>query len=138
SYVGLKYAYINRTPVTFLERKTAEWILERYPTRAATSTPKYIAREASTFIFGPFPDSAYTVSGIYYKRLDPIVTSVSTIFTDNPDIYLFAGCVEMSRYLNDQAGVQKFEPMYQNVKQQVQNESDSEYHSGSAMAVALG
>lgn len=137
-YVALKYAYINMTPVRFLERKTAEWIYERYPNRVAESTPKYIAREASTFIFGPFPDSAYSVAGIYYKRLDPIATSVSTIFTDNPDIYLFAGCVEMSRFLNNQDGVAKFEPMYQNVKAQVQNEGDSEYDSGSAIAVSLG
>src|SRR5260221_11189389 len=138
SYVALKYAYINTTPVRFLERTTAEWIYERYPSRAPDSPPKYIAREAATFIFGPFPDSGYSIAGIYYKRLDPIATSVSSIFTDNPDIYVFAGCVEMSRFLNNQDGVAKFEPMYQNVKAQVQNEGDSEYDSGSAIAVALG
>ncbi len=138
SYVALKYAYINTTPVRFLERKTAEWIYERYPSRVATSPPKYIAREAATFIFGPFPDSGYAIAGIYYKRLDPIATSVSSIFTDSPDIYVFAGCVEMSRFLNNQEGVARFEPMYQAVKTQVQNEGDSEYDSGSAIAVSLG
>ena len=138
SYVALKYAYINRTPVTFLERKTAEWIYSRYPTRIADRTPKYIAREAATFIFGPFPDSTYAIAGIYYKRLDPLATTVSTIFTDSPDLYVFAGCIELMRYLNNQDGVSRFEPMYQNVKQQVQSEEDSEYDSGSAIAVALG
>ncbi len=138
SYVALKYAYINRTPVTFLERKTAEFIYENYPNRTNGSTPKYIAREASTFIFGPFPDSNYTISGIYYKRLDPIATSVSVIFTDNPDIYVFASCVEMSRFLNNPEGVARFDPMYQMAKNEVQGENDSEYQSGSAPAVSLG
>jgi len=137
-YVALKYAYINTTPVRFLERKTAEWIYERYPNRVAQSTPKYIAREASTFIFGPFPDSGYSIAGIYYKRLDPIATSVSTIFTDNPDLYLFAGCLQMGIFLENTAMVNKFEPMYQNAKNQVQGEDDSEYNSGSAIAVSLG
>ncbi len=138
SYVALKYAYINRVPVGFLQRKTAEYIYANYPNRSGGSTPAYIAREASTFIFGPFPDANYAIAGIYYKRLDPIATSVSTIFTDNPDIYVFASCVEMSRFLKDQEGVNRFEPMYANVKNQVQNESDSEYDSGSAIAVSLG
>ena len=137
SYVELKYAYIDGTPTRFLKRKTPEWIYESYPTRSAQTKPTFIAREASTFIFGPFPDSTYTVKGIYYKRLDPLSTTVSTIFTDHPDIYLYAGCVEICRFLQDDAGIAKFEPMYQNVKTQIENEDKTEYFSGSAPMVSV-
>jgi hypothetical protein len=44
----------------------------------------------------------------------------------------------MGIFLENTAMVNKFEPMYQNAKNQVQGEDDSEYNSGSAIAVSLG
>ncbi|HZD13466.1 MAG TPA: hypothetical protein VE177_08120 [Candidatus Binatus sp.] len=112
SYVALKFAYVSATPTIILERKSPEWVYSNYPTRSTGSKPKYIARSGSTFIFGPFPDQDYTIAGIYYKRLDPIATTVSSIFTDSPDIYVFAACVEAGRFLKSSDTMNKFEPMY--------------------------
>jgi hypothetical protein len=71
-YVQLKFAYISGTPTQPLQRKTAQWIGENYPTRSSSGKPLYIGRQGSNFVFGPYPDSSYTVAGVYYKRLDPL------------------------------------------------------------------
>jgi hypothetical protein len=89
SYVGLKFAYIDGTPVQRLERRPAEWIYEAYPTRSSTGKPKFIGRDGTNFIFGPYADSAYTVKGIYYARLAAVATSANSLFVANPDLYLF-------------------------------------------------
>ncbi len=68
-YIELKSAYIDGSPTYALERLSVEEIYTKYPTRSSQGKPLYIAREGASFIFGPYPDGAYTVKGIYYARL---------------------------------------------------------------------
>src|SRR5690242_9930704 len=69
NYIELKDAYISSTsPYVNLDRKTANWIYDKYPFRTSDSTPRFIAREGSNFIFGPYPDANYTVTLVYYNR----------------------------------------------------------------------
>jgi hypothetical protein len=75
-YLEMKYAYVNGSPMVKLQRKDAEWIYQNYPVRSSDGTPKYFAREATNFIFGPYPDSGYTIKGLYYKKPDPDGVSV--------------------------------------------------------------
>jgi hypothetical protein len=136
-YLALKYAYINTTPVRALQRKDAEWIYQNYPTRASDGEPRYIAREASNFIFGPYPDSAYNVSGIYYKRLSALSNDNATNwFTANaPDILLWAALCEAAPFLKDDARVGLWEKKYEITKERIQREDEQEEFSGSPISV---
>lgn len=100
-FVSLKHAYISGTPVTTLQPKSSSWIYLQYPTRSADSKPKFIGVDGSNFIFGPYPDSAYTVAGIYYKRLTSVQSSANALFLANPDLYLFAALAEAEPFLKN-------------------------------------
>src|SRR2546423_8208930 len=89
NYLDLKHAYINANPYSTLLRQSPRYIYDHYSTRTATSRPRYIAREGSSFIFGPYPDSQYAVGGVYYQNLGPLSSSAHAAFTNNPDVYLF-------------------------------------------------
>ncbi len=136
-YVELKFAYLDTTPVGKLQRKDAEWIYHNYPSRSAGEAPKFIAREADNFIFGPYPDSTYTVKGVYYKRLDALSDSNTTNwFTTNaPDILLFAALCEAEPFLENDERVVLWERKYGQVKDRIQREDDQEEFSGSPMAM---
>lgn len=136
-YVELKYAYIDTTPVGKLQRKDSEWIYFNYPTRAADGQPKFIAREADNFIFGPYPDSTYTIKGIYYKRLDALSDSNTTNwFTTNAsDLLLWASLCEAAPYLENDERVGLWEKKYDITKSRVQREDDQEDFSGSPLAM---
>ena len=138
SYVDLKYAYVNTDPVQWLERKPARWIYEHYPTRAAEGTPKFIAREGDTFIFGPYPDSSDTVKGIYYKNIGPVSTSAHALFTNNPDLYLFAALLEAVPFLEDDKRVSLWAAKYNDSLVRCQAKSDREDYSGSTLAMRAG
>lgn len=133
TYVDLKFAYINSSPTTKLQRRTAEFIYEKYPTRSSEGTPHFIAREASNFIFGPYPDSAYTVKGVYYARLTALSDSNTTNwFTTNaPDILLWASLAEAEPFLKNDARVALWAAKYEAAKQGIQMEDKREEHSGS-------
>ena len=137
-YVELKHAYINASSVYWLQRKTAEWMYQNYPTRSSDSSPKFIAREGENFIFGPYPDSGYTVKGIYYKKLDALSDSNTTNwFTSNaPDLLLFAALCEAEPFLKNDQRVQLWESKYAAVKDAVQRRDDQEEFSGSVLSVS--
>lgn len=138
-YVEMKLAYINGAPMRKLERKDAEWIYLNYPTRSADGTPRFFAREATNFIFGPYPDSAYTVKGIYYKKLDALSGTNTTnwLITDAPDLILFASLCEAAPFLQDDTRVALWEKKYAQIKDRFQRNDEQEEFSGSPLAATV-
>jgi hypothetical protein len=134
-YLDLKFAYIDATPVSKLDRASASQIYEQYPYRNASGKPTSIGREGSNFIFGPYPDSGYTVKGIYYAEPVSIATTANALFVANPDLYLFAALCEAAPYIQDDPRVQLWEGKYASIKQQIAWQDTEEYGSGAGMAV---
>jgi len=135
-YIELKDAYISSTtPYKSLQRKTSNWIYDQYPLRSTQNKPSFIAREVDNFIFGPFPDSGYVVTLVYYARPATLSTSVNTLFTNYPGLFLFAALAETAPFLKDDKRVALWEGKYQQLKNRAQDEDDDEDHSGSVMQV---
>lgn len=137
-YLDMKFAYIDGSPVQPLQRKSLEFIYDRYPSRAADGKPKYFSREGSSFIFGPYPDSAYTMKGVYYKSLDGLSDSNTTNwFTTNaPDLLLFAALCEAEPFLKNDGRIPMWEAKYNAVKNDVQSNDNRERYSGSALSMS--
>jgi hypothetical protein len=133
-YVEMKYAYINGSPMAKLQRKDAEWIYHNYPTRSSDGTPKYFAREATNFIFGPYPDSGYTVKGVYYKKLAALATT-NWLTDDVPDLILFASLCEAAPWMGKDTRIPIWEQKYAQIKDRVQAQDDQEEFSGSPLAM---
>lgn len=134
-YLDLKFAYVDGNPTQQLQRATASQVYNEYPLRSSTAKPRLIAREGSNFIFGPYPDSAYTIKGIYYAEPTSIQSTSNAVFVANPDLYLFASLVEAAKYINDQQRLALWEEQYQQAKMLVQKQ-ESEYGSGGGLTVA--
>lgn len=136
-YVELKWAYVDGTPATKLQRKDAEWIYWNYPTRAADGKPQYIAREGTNLIFGPYPDSAYTIKGVYYKKLDALSASNTSnwLITDAPDLILFAALCEAAPWMQDDTRVSLWEQKYQQIKERIERQDRQEEFSGGPLQV---
>lgn len=100
-YAALKHARIARSPSTPLKMRSTRWILEQYPLRSADGIPQFIGRDGASFIFGPFPDSAYTVQGVYYAKPTSIQSSANALFLANPDLYLYAALAEAEAYVKN-------------------------------------
>lgn len=137
-YKSLKFAYVEGTPAKSLVRKDAEWILANYPTRSASGKPGFIARQGENFIFGPYPDSTYTIKGTYYAKLYRLGSdNLVNWFTINaPEVILYASLAEAADYLQDAEALQKWTAKYAQVRDRVQRENDNEEFSGSPLAMS--
>jgi hypothetical protein len=135
-YLALKFARIASTPVSQLTGASASKIYAKYPLRASHGKPVLIGREGSNFIFGPYPDSTYTIAGIYYAKLTGIATSVNALFTESPELYLFAALSEAGDYVENDKKLLKWTAKYTSIVEMLNNESDAETGSGGGMQVS--
>jgi hypothetical protein len=138
-YIELKHAYVDGSPTRQLLRADPEYIYAKFPTRSATAKPSYIARDGSNFIFGPYPDSAYTIKGTYYKRLTALSDSNTTNwFTTNaPGLLLFAALSEAEPFLKNDQRTLLWNTKYQQEKDGIMLEEETERYSGSGLAVTV-
>jgi hypothetical protein len=103
-FIALKNARVSSSPTIPLEIRPPEWIYSQYPTRSGGQVPTFIGVEGSNFVFGPYP-SEYTIEGTYYKTLGALSSSAHALFTNNPDLYLFAALAEAEPFLKNDARV---------------------------------
>lgn len=134
-YLALKFAYLDTTPAFDLKRVSASQVYQQFPYRSSVGKPQIIGREGDNFIFGPYPDSAYTVKGIYYAQPVSVQTTANDLFTQNPDLYLFAALCEAAPYLKDDNRVQLWESKLAVIITDLTNEDTEEYGSGGGLEV---
>lgn len=136
-YLDLKYAYVNASPVKFLERVTPEEIYRNYPTRSSSGQPHWIAREAENFIFGPYPDSTYAIAGIYYKQLTILSASNTTNwFTTNAvDVLLYGALLEAQPFLMNDKRIPVWQALFEQSIATIDGQDRRERHSGSTLQV---
>ena len=136
-FLEWRAVYINSSVACRLEPKTWEWVLANYPQRSADSIPKFIARNASNFEFGPYPDSGYTVKGTYYKRLTAVSSSWNALATANPDLYLAASLAYANAYIGDEQAL-KWDQLYQSIRDSLNNEAKLQDISGAPLRMTPG
>jgi hypothetical protein len=103
--------------------------------RSADARPAFIARDVSSFIFGPYPDAAYTVKGTYFKRLSVVQTAINDLFTNYPDLYLSASLAEVFRFTRDDKMTAYWEARYADIRDKVNGESKMENASGGPLTM---
>lgn len=127
-FIDLKHARIDGSPSRFLKHRRSQWIYENYPLRSSDGKPFYIGVDGANFIFGPYPDSNYSVLGIYYAKPTSIETSANTLFTQNPDLYLYAALSEMEAFIKNDKRVAFWIAKRNAILEDVNEEmSDAEY-----------
>jgi hypothetical protein len=129
----------NVFPLIF---KASTWIYETYPMRQPQGLPAYIAREAavsggSVFIFGPYPDSNYTVQGTYYSRGTPLSPTTPTNWMVSlvPEALHAACMVEAGKFLKDQTMVGTWMPIFKDFVDGIVEKDRGERFSSSTMQI---
>lgn len=136
NFIGLKSAYVVGTPTQVLQRRNVEQIYTQYPTRSSSGKPKFIAREGANFIFGPYPDSNYSINGVYYAKFNPIsTTTTNALISDHPDIWLFASLCEAEPFLENDERVRLWKSKRDEIAQDINNEETDQNWSGSSLSI---
>jgi hypothetical protein len=112
-FLALRVAYLNGQSNQPLVQSSLEQVLSAYP-RTSSGQPKWIARDGSTFVFGPVPSATYTLNGVYYAK--PVVlrsfgsdAAAHYLIVNAPDLLLYGALMEATPYIKGDARL----PMWQ-------------------------
>jgi hypothetical protein len=137
-YLGMKIMLVSASGQTFeVERKTSEFIYTQFPSQAAGGIPQYFARLGQNFVFGPYPDSAYALTGTYWMRSPQLTTVNSTTWMVNliPTVLLAACLKYAARFNKDAEGLQMWDGIYQDGLAKFVLTDKAEEISGSSLAM---
>lgn len=103
-YLALKIAYLSGKENAPLIPSTVDQVLQKYPRAGNSGLPKWIARDAETFIFGPVPDSGYTLAGTYFAKPTLLRNYASDaaahwLIVNAPDLLLYGALLEAQPFL---------------------------------------
>lgn len=129
-YIGFKFAYVNSNPSKILTLVSEDMIYSKYPNRTGEGRPVYIAIQGNNFIFGPYPDSDYDIIGTYYKTPGTLSSAVYNLFTNNPDLFLFACLSEARAFIQDDKRIPTWENKYASIKDQVNAQDEKDRFGG--------
>jgi hypothetical protein len=142
-YLELKYAYIDGSPSARLDRVSINQLYGRYPRGDSTGFPQWIARDAANFVFGPAPDSAYTVKGIYYAK--PTVmrsyaadAAAHWVIVNAPDLALYGALCESAPFLRKEDRLPVWQSLYTQALQDYRDLFTEEDISGSPIQEVIG
>jgi hypothetical protein len=102
-FLRLRVAYLNGQSDRPLVASSLEQVLQSYP-RTSSGKPRWIARDGTTFVFGPVPDGTYTLNGSYFAKPTVLRSYASDaaahwLVVNAPDLLLYGSLLEAQTYL---------------------------------------
>ena len=114
-YLGLKVAYISGQQNAPLKRISLDQLYQRYSRAGSTGTPRYIARNAANFEFGPIPTNGLSLVGTYYAKptvLRDDTDGVNWLTTNAPDLCLYGSLLEAEPFIKNDKRIVVWQSFY--------------------------
>ena len=128
-FIAIRDIFIQGNPRTALTYQSPS-SFSRDGRADQSGKPKTYTIYGAEFVFGPAPDSAYTLELLYYARPSRLdVDTSSNIFLANfPDALLYASLIEAEPYLMNDARVATWIGMYEKAIKSINvSDDDGEY-----------
>lgn len=133
-FLNLKVAYISTSPACRLEYVSLEQLYGRFPRNSWADTPEWMSRDRTNFVFGPEPDSDYTVTGIYYARPNSLRNSANDaqanwLILYAPDLALYGSLLQAEPFLKNDTRIAVWAQFYAQALANYRDLMQAEKHS---------
>jgi hypothetical protein len=141
-YLNLKYTYVNGSPSSRLDRVSLNQLYGTYPRGGDTGLPVWIARDTTNFVFGPAPDSDYTIKGVYWAKPTLLRSFASDaaahwIIMNAPDLPLYGALIEAMPFLQNDKRLPVWQGFYDTALQNYRDLFREEETSGGPIQEVL-
>lgn len=136
AYLGLKYAYVNGSPSSRLDRVSLNQLYGTYPRGGDTGLPRWISRDVSNFVFGPAPDSTYTIKGVYWSKPTLLRSfagdaAAHWLIVNAPDLVLFGALLQAEPFVKNDPRLPMWRDLYNDALKDYRDLHRDEDQSGS-------
>lgn len=127
-YVSMRALRIESSSIGWLDYETPDKFFSEFPSAISSTSCKYTIF-GDELVFPTVPAGA--VELWYYKKLSALSSEVNTLFTSNPDLYLYAALAASQPFLKDDKRIPVWEGLYGEVREAVnQSHKVGRYPSG--------
>ena len=142
AYLGLKYAYVDGSPASRLDRVSLNQLYGTYPRGGDSARPRWISRDTTNFVFGPIPDSDYTIKGVYWAKPTLLRSFASDaaahwIIVNAPDLALYGALIEAEPFLKNEKRLPTWQGFYDTALRNYRDLHKEEDVSGSPIQEVL-
>lgn len=142
AYLGLKIAYVDGQARPPLDRSSLQSLYGRFPRSGDTDVPSHISRDAGNFVFGPMPDSDYTIKGVYWAKPTLLRNFASDaaahwIVVNAPDLAIYGSLIAATPFIKDDERLPLWQAMYDRALLSYRNLQRDEDVSGSPIQEVL-
>lgn len=142
-YLAMKYAYVDGSPASRLDRMSLNQLLGTYPRGGDTGLPVWYARDGANFIFGPAPDDTYTIKGTYWAKPTLLRSYASDaaahwVIVNAPDLPLYGALIEAMPFIQNDKRLPTWQGFYDTALQNYRDLFKKEETSGSPVQEVLG
>lgn len=140
-YLALKIAYLNGQSEKPLVPSSLEQVLTSYP-RTSSGKPRWIARDGTTFVFGPLPDGTYTLNGTYLAKPTALRSYASDaaahwLVVNAPDLLLYGALMEAQPYVMNDKRFPLWDAKYNEAIQDYRDLMKAQNVSGGSMQMLV-
>lgn len=109
-YLAARVFYLNGQVQQPLKVSSVEQLYLAYPRGGGSGTPKWIARDGASFVFGPAPSGSFTLNGTYYAKptlLRNFAADAAAhyLIVNAPDLLLYGALLEMEAFIKNDARI---------------------------------
>src|SRR4051812_44395216 len=139
-FLALRVAYVSTSPACRLEFVSPEQLYGRFPRGNWQGVPEWMSRDRTSFVFGPEPDSNYTISGTYWARPTAMRDAGNDaadhwIILYAPDIALYGALLEAEPFLKNDSRIAVWQSFYEQALSDYRDLMQAEKHSMPAQEV---
>ena len=84
------------------------------------------------------PDASYGVAMLFYKKFSPLSGGANWLFTNKPDVYLFASLLEAAIFLGNDQDIAKFFGLFCAAAEGLQSQDAFDRYSGAVLQIRAG
>ena len=136
-WLEVRRLYINSDTLYELEYVTPEQFYVKFPLTGTASPDKsrYYTIQGNNLYLSD-KQNTQDVSILYYQKVPTLLTNATNwLLTDHPDLYLSATMAELSDFIKDANGVQKWNAKAQAIVDSISMSDKKGKYSGSALRV---
>lgn len=124
-----------RTPMSYLSPSA----FTRDARADETGRPGYYTLRAAEIVMAPYPDTAYTLTMLYYAKPTAMSDSVSSneFLANCPDALLYGALLEAEPYLMNDARLQVWSSLYNNAVSSLNTSDDEAEYSGIPLTMSV-
>lgn len=106
-FYSVRSMYLNTDPRTLLEQMPLGELRNRWGWQSTGKPQNFAIQNGTELVFGPAPDTTYSVIMNYYKTITALSGSVASnwLLAAHPDIYLYGALCQAAQFMVDDARV---------------------------------